>query len=177
VADVDVNHFEGFVDGRSNLRAMESFIEDVAIEAPVTAEDDEDTFVGRGGGMQSFSDLLVGVGLGIVDVLVVERRAKASGRGMLGNENERLIAVLQPSLGKNQIFLMKSMALFQGQSDLQKEEMKPRVRHLAIGDFVGEIGEALGFPRSPKLEFVVERKRFAGGRVEAWRRLLGIEGG
>jgi ERCC4-type nuclease len=60
---------------------------------------------------------------------------------------------------------------------LQKEEMKPRVGHLAIGDYVAEIGEALGFPRSPKRDFVVERKRFAGGRAEAWRRLLGIEGG
>jgi len=54
--------------------------------------------------------------------------------------------------------------------------MKPRVGRPAIGDYVAEIGEALGFPRGPKLEFVVERKRFAGGGVEAWRRLLGIEG-
>jgi len=62
MADVDVNHFEGFVHGGSNFGAVQGLVENVAIEAPVPAEDDEDAFVGCGGGVESVSDLLVGVG-------------------------------------------------------------------------------------------------------------------
>ena len=45
-ADIDVNDEERFVERGSNFGGVESFIEDMAVEAPITAEDDKNTFVG-----------------------------------------------------------------------------------------------------------------------------------
>ena len=177
VADVDMDDFERFIEGRSDFQAVQGFVENVAIEAPVTAEDDEDALVGSGSSKEGLGDLMVGVGRGIVDLLVLEGWTEASGRGVLGNSDELLVAALYPALRENDVLLMEGVTFFQGESELKKQQMKLGFGSLALGDVVREVGEALGFPGSPELEFIGKRKRLASRSAETWGRILGIECG
>jgi hypothetical protein len=177
VADVDMDDFKRFIEGGSDFLAVEGFVENVAIEAPVTAEDDEDALVGSGSSIEGLGDLMVGVGRGIVDLLVLEGWTEASSRGVLGNSDELLVAALHPALGENDVLLMEGATFFQGESELEKQQMKLGLGSLALGDVVREVGEAFGFPGSPELEFVGKRKRLAGRSAEAWGGILGIECG
>ena len=177
VADIDMDDFKRFIEGRSDFLAVEGFVENVAIEAPVTPEDDEDALVGRGSSMEGLGDLMAGVGRGIVDLLVLEGWTEASGRGVLGNSDELLVAALHPALRENDVLLLEGATFFQGESELKKQQMKLGFGSLVLGDVVRDVGETLGFPGSPELEFVGKRKRLAGRSAETWGRILGIECG
>jgi len=85
LSDVDMDDEERFVEGGSDFRAVEGFIENMAIETPVAAKDDENTLVGSGGGFDSFRDFLVGIDVGGIEIfLFVERLAETCGCGVLG---------------------------------------------------------------------------------------------
>jgi len=156
LADVDVDDEEGFVEGGSNFGAVEGFVEDVAIETPVAAEDDEDTFVGRGGGVKGFGDFGAGVDGGIVDFLFVEGLAETGGAGALDEYKRPLIAMMEPGLHEGDELLLGSCVLFQDEGELENEDVEIGLRIAFLDEFGGEIGQALGFPRGPEGEFVRE---------------------
>jgi len=135
---------------------VEGFVEDVAIETPVAAEDEEDAFAGSGGGVEGFGDFGVGVGRGIVDLLFVEGLAEARSGGALDEYKRPLIAMMEPGLHEGDELLLGSCALFQGEGELENEDVKTGLRIAFLDEVGGEIGQAFGFPGGPEGEFVRE---------------------
>lgn len=166
LADVHVDNDERGIERGSDIETVEGFVEDVAIEAPVTAKDDQDSFAGNGGGIESFGDFLAGVSGGRIDHLAfVERLAEAGGGGVLCGGKDLLIALRGPKLGERQILFVGSDAGFEDQRDLKDKTGEAGAGIFALDDFELEIREALGFPGGPESELVIESERLAG-RVE-----------
>ena len=69
MADVHMNDFEISLYRGGDVRAVKILVEDMAIEAPIGAEDDKNTFVCGRGGMESFYDFRFGVGVGRIETL------------------------------------------------------------------------------------------------------------
>lgn len=155
LADVDVDDDEGFVEGGSDFGRMKGFIEDVAIETPVAAEDHQDAFVGSGGGVNGFGDFGIGVGGSRIDLPVVERLAKARGVGPLLDGEKPLSAFLSPPLEHGDEFFARSDAGFKGECELDYEDMEIGSGIFPGSDVGGEVGEALGFEARPEGEFVL----------------------
>ena len=62
-ADVHMDDYKIFVEEGGDFGAVKGFVESVAIEAPIGAENDKNTFVRGRGGMERFVDLPFGVGV------------------------------------------------------------------------------------------------------------------
>jgi hypothetical protein len=176
-ADVDVEDEEGFVQGGSDFRAVESFVEDVAIEAPVAAEDDEDAAMGRGGGVESFGDLLAGIGIGGIEILPSEGLTEQCGGGMLGRDEEPVVALAGPLLDHGDELLMASSSLFGREGELEKQSVEIGIGVVFLDELGGEVGEALGFPGGPEDEFVLEGDGFLVDAEELGFGRFGVEGG
>jgi hypothetical protein len=174
-ADVDVDDEERFGERGSNFGRLEGFIEDMAIETPVTSEDEKDTFVGSGGGAEGVGDFFCGIGGGGVDVFALDGLAKPSGSGVGAEDNLPAIVMLTPSLGKDDVLTLRGDAGLEDESELLDENVDALLGVLLIGDFGGEVDETLGFEGGPESDFVGERDvfavsatefRFGGGRVD-----------
>ena len=76
LTDVDVGDEEGFAESGSDFGTVEGFVEDVAIEAPVAAENEENAFMSGGGGAKNVSDFLMRVDARRIDDFVFERLAE-----------------------------------------------------------------------------------------------------
>jgi hypothetical protein len=177
LADVDMDDEEGFVEGGGDFGAMEGFVENVTIEAPVAAEDDEDAFVGRCSGVEGFCDLRSGIGGRVVDFLSFEGLAEAGGAGALDDYKRPLIAVMEPGLHEGDELLLGGCALFQGEGELESEDVKTGLGIAFLDEVGGEIGQAFGFPGGPEGEFVREGDGLVaeGGNAGFGKR--GIEAG
>jgi hypothetical protein len=57
-----MNDEKRFVESGRDFRRVEGFVEHMAVEAPVAAEDDEDAFVSSGSGVDGFGDFFGGIG-------------------------------------------------------------------------------------------------------------------
>ena len=177
LADVDVDNDEGFIEGGSDFGAVEGFVEDVAIEAPVAAEDDEDAFVAGRGRLEGVGNFGVGIERGIVDLLAVERLAETRGGGALHDDEGPVLGFLMPALDHGDEFFLRSGAGLEGKGDLEDEEMEIGLRLAFLEEVGGKTGESLGFEGGPEGEFVGERERLV---VEAGDMGLGglaVEGG
>ena len=158
VADVDVDDDEGFIQGRGDLGAMESFIENMAIEAPVSSEDDQKALVSRCRGTEPLGDFGVGVSGRIVDLLLVEGLTKASGGGALDDDNRPMIAFLMPALDECDEFLLRRGTGLEIQRDLQHEQMELRLGFAFFNEIGGKIGKPFGLQGRPKGELVGQRE-------------------
>jgi hypothetical protein len=158
VADVDVDDDEGFVQCRGDLRAMKRFVQNMAIKAPVAAEDDEKALVSSRCGAQTLGDFGARVSRWIVDLLLVERLTKARGGGALDDDNGPMIAFLMPALNESDEFLWRRRTGLEMQRDLQNEEMEIRLRLAFFNEIGGKIGEAFGFQGRPEGELVGQRE-------------------
>jgi hypothetical protein len=104
-ADVHVDDEEGPVKGGSDFRAVEGFVENVAVVAPVAAEDEEDALVGGRGGVDDLRDLGLGVDGGI-DFLVGNGLEQAAG-GAASDEHELPgVASVEPALDDGNIIFL-----------------------------------------------------------------------
>lgn len=160
LADVDVDDEEGFVESGSDLGAVEGFVENVTVKAPVAAEDEEDALVGGGGGVEGVGDFGVGIESGIVDLLIVEGLAKTGGSGTLDEDESPVISFLMPALDEGDEFFLGRCALLHGERELKNEEVDTGLRLALAEEFGGEVGEALGFQGGPEGKFVGERDGF-----------------
>lgn len=151
LADVDVDDNEGFVDGGSDFGGAESFVKDMAIETPVTAEDEKDAFVGSGGGADGFGDLLVGIDVSVVDELFFERLAEKCGSGVARKGEEPLIALMGPALRDIDELLFFHEAVFSYESETQNEDVEVGFGVVLADDLRGDVGETLQFPGGPKV--------------------------
>jgi hypothetical protein len=79
MADVHMNDFEISLYRGGDVRAVKILVEDMAIEAPIGAEDDKNTFVCGLGGMESFYDFRFGVGVGRIELSLRESLRPGSG--------------------------------------------------------------------------------------------------
>ena len=145
LADVDVNDEVGFVEGGSDFGTVEGFVEDVAIEAPVAAKDDENAFVRSGGGAQGFSDFLASVSAGGVEIFLCGRRMEERGCGSLRNTEEPQIIQMEPTLSHGDVLLFEGGTIFGGESEMEDQDVQSGLGVLLFDDFPGEIGEAVGF--------------------------------
>ena len=163
LADVDMDDEERFVEGGSDLGAVEGFVENVTIEAPVAAKDDENALVGRGGRLESFGDFLVGVDARGIEIFLFEGLAEASGSGVLGNGEKPLVTLMEPTLGHGDVLFLKGGAVFCGEGELEKEDVETGLRIILLDELRRKIGEAFGFPGRPESELVLE-----GDGLFAW---------
>lgn len=175
VADINVDDDEGLVQGRTDFGAMESLIQNVAIEAPVATEDDEKALVPRRSGTQSLGDFGVCIPRWVVDLLLVERLTKARGGGALDHNNGPMIAFLVPALNECDEFLLRRGAGPEVQRNLHHEEVQVRLGLAFLNEIGGKIGETFGFQGRPEGELVGQREglfvhsgdvRFRGFAVE-----------
>jgi hypothetical protein len=157
LADVDMDDEEGFVEGRSDFRVVEGFVENVAIEAPVAAKDDENVLMGSGGRMESFGDVLVGVGVGGINILLLKGLTKTSDSRALGEAEKPLASDVDPTLSHGDILLFESGAIFGRESELENQDVKVGLGVVFLDELGREIGKALGFPGGPEGKFVAER--------------------
>jgi hypothetical protein len=67
-ADVHVDDYKIFVEEGGDFGAVKGFVEGVAVEAPIGAKDDKNTFVRGQGGMERFVYFLFGVDTGRIEV-------------------------------------------------------------------------------------------------------------
>ena len=156
LADVDMDDEERFVEGGSDFGAVEGFVENVTIEAPVAAKDDENALVGRGGRLESFGDFLVGVDARGIEIFLFEGLAEASGSGVLGNGEKPLVTLMEPTLGHGDVLFFEGGAVFCGEGELEKEDVETGLRIILLDELRGKIGEAFGFPGKPESELVLE---------------------
>jgi len=91
LTDVHMDNYEILLQGGSDVRAVEVFVEGVAITAPIGAEDDKNTFVRGRGGMERFGDFLFGVGGGGIEIFLRESRTRSRGARRRGErQGERM---------------------------------------------------------------------------------------
>ena len=69
-ADVDVGDDEIAVERGRNFRGVKSFIQYVAVVAPVTAKNEENAFVRFGGVLQRFGDFFLCIHIGWIEVFL-----------------------------------------------------------------------------------------------------------
>src|SRR5208283_1169793 len=81
LAGVHVDNDKILSEGGGDFGAVKSVVESVAVAAPIGAEDDENAFVGRRGGMERFVDFLLGVDTGGIEIL---SGSMGQGRGARG---------------------------------------------------------------------------------------------
>ena len=163
LADVDMDDEERFVEGGSDFGAVEGFVENVTIEAPVAAKDDENALVGSGGGLKSLGDFLVSVDARGIEIFLFEGLAEASGSGVLGNGEKPLVTLMEPTLGHGDVLFLKGGAVFCGEGELEKEDVETGLRIILLDELRRKIGEAFGFPGRPESELVLE-----GDGLFAW---------
>jgi hypothetical protein len=171
-ADVDVSDEERFVQGGSDFRTVKGFVEDMAIEAPVAAKDQENSFVGCGGLAKSLGDFLRGIDALGIDGFVFERLAKAGCRGVLCSDQAPLAVLVIPGLRHGDVLLLEFAGFICGQGELQGDDVEIGSLVGLLDDLRGEVGQALRFPAGPESDFVVERDGtfvraddFGGGRL------------
>jgi len=156
-ADVDVDDNEELVEGGSDFRRAEGFVENVAIEAPVATKDDQDAFAEGGGGMQGFGDLFGGIAVSRIDVPVVERLAKAGRKGVLRRQKQPSVPLIKPTLGHGDVFSMRRSTRLVGKRELQDQDVDVGLGVLLLGDFGGKVDEPFGFKGGPESDFLRER--------------------
>lgn len=157
VADVDMDDEVELVQKGRDFGTVKGFVENVAIEAPVTAKDDEDALAGRGGGFESRGNFFGGVGIGGIDVFVGERLTETRGRGTLGNADDPVIAVQEPGLDHGDVGVLAGFAGSCGEGELGDDDVDAGAGVFVLDDLGRERDEAVGFPACPKIEFVLER--------------------
>ncbi len=172
-----MDHQKRFIKGGGDFWGVEGFVENVAIEAPVAAEDDEDAFVGSGGGAKSFGDFLIGVHVLWIDFLIFERLAEAGGGGMLCGDQMPLAGLLEPGLGHGHELFFQGGALFGGEGELDGDGVNVGALVILLDDLSGEVGEALGFQGGPEGNFIGESDGFLAGAGDFRGRGIGVEGG
>lgn len=177
LADVDVDDKEGLVEGGGDFGAVESFVKNMAIQAPVAAKDDQDAPVRSGGGVESFSNFLVSVGVGRIEIFSYERLREARGIGALGDAKTPFVVGVEPALSHGDIMLLESGALLGGEGKLENQDVKAGLRIIFLHKLRGEIGEALGFPEGPEGELVFEGDRLVIRADQLGLRSLAVEGG
>jgi hypothetical protein len=177
LADVDVGDDEGFVERRSDLRGVEGFVEDVAIEAPVATKDEEDALARGGGDAQSFGDFLVGVDTLGIDFLIFERLAETGSGGVADNPKTPLIVLTEPVLrGSHELFLGRS-SLFKGEGELEDQRVDVGAGLLVLDNLGSEIGKTFGFPGGPEGDFVLQGDGLFAGAGDVRCGRLGVERG
>jgi hypothetical protein len=67
-----VDDHEIFLQRGNDVRAVEVFVEDVTVEAPIGAKDDQNTFVRGRGGTERIFDFLFGIGGGGIEIFFRE---------------------------------------------------------------------------------------------------------
>jgi len=159
LTDVDVSDEKRFVKRGSDLRTVEGFVEDVAVEAPVAAEDEENAFVSRSGGVEKVGDFFVGVDARGIDDPILERLAKPRGGGMLRADEAPLAVEAIPGLRHGDVLLVGLATFLGGQGELNDDDMQVGRLVGLLSDLRGNVGEALGFPGCPEGDFVGERNR------------------
>lgn len=119
LADVDMHDEEGFIEGRSDLRAVECFVENMAIEAPVATKDDKNALVGSGCGVECFGNFLVGVDAFRIDLFVFEGLAETGGGSVTHDAETPLLALAEPVLGGGHKLLFDAGALLSDEGELE----------------------------------------------------------
>ena len=119
LADIDVHDEKRFVEGRSDFWAVEGLVENMTVEAPVGAKDEEDPLVGSCRGIKSFGDFPGGVGFGGVQVFRDQGLTEKSGGGTLRDTKKPLVALAEPSLGHGDVLFFETGAVFCGESELK----------------------------------------------------------
>lgn len=156
LSDVDIHDEEGLVEGGSNFGALEGFVEDVAIEAPVAAKDHEDAFVGSGGGAQGSRDFGAGIGIGGKEILIHKRLTEAGGGGTLGNAEKPQIILMEPALSHSDVLFFESGAVPESEGEFENHNVQAGLGVVFLGDLPGKIGEALGLQACPEDKFILE---------------------
>ena len=118
-ANVDMHDEEGFIEGRSDLRAVEGFVENMAIEAPVATKHDKNALVGSACGVEGFSNFLVGVDALRIDLFVFEGLAETGGGSVMHDAETPLVALVEPVLGGGDKLLFDAGALFGDEGELE----------------------------------------------------------
>ena len=162
-AEVNVYDFIVRGENRRQVGLLKSQVENVAIEAPVTAKDDKNALVGSGGGLKSLGDFLVSVDARGIEIFLFEGLAEASGSGVLGNGEKPLVTLMEPTLGHGDVLFLKGGAVFCGEGELEKEDVETGLRIILLDELRRKIGEAFGFPGRPESELVLE-----GDGLFAW---------
>ena len=137
-ADVDVNDEEGFVERGRNFGRVEGFVEDMAIKAPVAAEDHENSLAGLRGGVNGLRDLSVSVDSLGIDRFVFERLAETRGRGSASDPEVPIIALEEPVLGHGDKLLFGGTRLLRGQRELKDDGVNLRRGLTLLNDLGGE---------------------------------------
>jgi hypothetical protein len=176
-ADVHVDDKERFVECGSDFRAVEGFVEDMAIETPVAAEDEENALVGSGGGAKGGGDFGVGISRGRIDFFALEGLAEAGGGTALNVHERPAIASMEPALDEGDEFLFGGGALFQGEGELEDEEVEIRLGIAFLDEVGGKIGEPFGFPGGPEGEFIGKGDGFVVESREVRRGRRAVEAG
>lgn len=166
---------EGFVESGSDFGGVERFVQNMAVEAPVAAEDEEYALAGGGGDAKSFGDFLVGVDTLGIDFLIFERLTEARGGGVCGNAEVPQIALTEPVLHRCDELLFGGGALFHGKGELDNEGVNVGSRLLLLNDLGREIGEALGFEGRPKSDFVKDGHGLFAGAGDVWSGRFGVK--
>jgi hypothetical protein len=167
LADVDVGDDKGSVERGGNFGRVKGFVEDMAIKAPVAAEDQEDPFVGSRGGVQSFRNFLVGVNV-LVDFLVFEGLAKARGCRMSDDAEVPLAALAEPVLLHGDELFSGGDARLHAEGELDDEGVDVGRGLLLLNDLSREIGEAPGFEGGPEGDFVRKGDRLFARTGNLW---------
>ena len=175
--DINVNDEERFVERGSDFGRVERFIEDMTIEAPITAEDDEHTSVGCGGGVKGLGDFFGGIGGGGVDILALDGLAKARGNGMSAEDNAPAIVLQAPGLRENDVFALRSCSRLKSESELLNENVDVFAGILFVDHFGGEVDKTIGLEGGPEGDFIGERDVFTVGAADFGFGSRGVEGG
>jgi len=156
LTDVDVGDEEGFAESGSDFGTVEGFVEDVAIEAPVAAKDEQNPFVSGGGGAKNVRDFLMRVDARRIDDFVFERLAETGSGRMLRADEVPLAVLTIPGLGHGDVLLVGLATLFRCQGELEDNDVKVGRLVGLLDDLRRNVGEALGFPGGPEGYFVGE---------------------
>lgn len=79
LADVDVDDDEVLINDRFNVEFVKPGVEDVAVVAPVSTEDQENALVLGFGSLESVGDFLLGIGIGRINGCVEAELGKSGG--------------------------------------------------------------------------------------------------
>jgi len=156
-ANVDVNDNEELVEGGSDFGRVKGFVENVAIEAPVAAKDDQDAFAEGDGGLEGFGDFFGGIGASGIDVPLLERLAKACRKGVSRRQKQPFGSLIKPALDHGDVFPMRRGTGLVGERELQDQNVDVGLWVLLLGDFGGKVDESFGFKSGPESDFVRKR--------------------
>jgi hypothetical protein len=82
--DIHVDDYKIFIEDGGDFATVKGIVESVAVEAPIGAEDDKNTFVREQGGMERFVYFLFGVDTGGIEIFFLGSLTPSCGAGGCG---------------------------------------------------------------------------------------------